>query len=164
MFLRSGGWTGQFFHIRGESVNPLFEQFTDPQTTPFRRRAFVKVTFDDEGKPTIESIEREIAALSRTGSLDSIKVLVDTFYSCGHSANVAQGGKCQEPRCNRISCICCFGQCHVCSKPICLEHSKFFCGQGTQRIRICRSCHGNLRRKRILVGFVKALLNPFIKF
>lgn len=138
----------------GNNSDNLF----DPQSKPFRRDASVKITFDEEGNPIVNSIEREVVMLSPEGSIDRAKISRDWFFHCGCSGQVTQGGQCGEPGCSRINCVNCFGRCQSCSKPLCLEHSRFLT-DGAQRIRLCDSC----RRRRSRMGLWHTLLGIFLK-
>lgn len=134
------------------------ENYFDPQAKPVRRDSSVRETYDEEGQPKIESDNREFVTLSPEGSIDRVRIAVDTFHNCGCTRQKAQGGKCGEVGCNRISCVDCFGRCLTCYKPLCLEHSRFFV-EDFQRIRTCDFCYRRKRRKTIL----RSLFGIFFK-
>lgn len=141
--------------------NP-FDDFFGPDATPWRRNADFEITYDEEGNSIVRPKLGNAVGLSREDSLDTVNLKRHSFYNCGCSDQKMEGGKCGERGCNRISCVDCFGRCKNCSKPICLEHSRFFLYE-RQGIRVCHSCYGGLTRKRVLRGFGRILLKPFVE-
>ena len=140
----------------------LFDDLFGDATRPFRRDADVRATFDGEGNAVLEPIQAESATLSPEGSLDRIKISRDRFYHCGCSAQLPIGNQCGEFGCNRISCVNCAGRCRECSKPICLEHTRFLTDEEGARISMCASCCGKVARKAFRRTLFGLLLSPFI--
>lgn len=114
---------------------------------PLRRKETREITHDPvtgQDRITEQSFENDV--LSDQGSVDSAGLHRKFFRDCGCDAKI--GGQCYE--CGGISCIACHGRCHICQKPICLEHSEFIEteGEGQERTRLCSRCYGKVTRKQ----------------
>lgn len=130
---------------------------------PIRRDVQMRVTVDEDGNPKLEGVDGTGVRVSPEGSLDRVIVTSDRFFHCGCSADQAPGGRCGIPGCGRVSCPKCAGRCHVCTMPLCLQHSVF---ENTEnaRIRLCHRCRDAGKRRRTLAAGLRCLASPFIDF
>jgi hypothetical protein len=142
----------------------IFERGHQRDPTPVRRRQRLRYTADEDGNPAIQPVASDAIGLSPEDSIDTTTAEFDAFYHCGCPMQAAAGGRCAEGNCGRISCQRCCGRCANCQKPLCLEHSRFVAMGNSATIRLCFSCHGTLRRQRILATIGHVLLTPFVDF
>ena len=109
----------------------------------------------------------------RLGQSDAVHVVTDdgavesrltgrtTACVCGCLEK--PGGFCSE--CIQPVCVNCYGFCAgVCHRPLCPRHSVFDTDERGAVVRLCRSCHGQVSRRKVARGVVRALLSPFLRF
>lgn len=125
-----------------------------------RRDVLLRTRQDAQGNRVLEPVEGESISLSAEHSVDRLRIKPDRFYECGCNAEAPMGGQCAAPRCRKVACASCFGRCSRCSKPLCLEHSRFSSDEFGTRQRLCVDCHGQEFRRRILLKIVR----PFVAF
>lgn len=111
---------------------------------PLRRKQTTQVTTDAvTGQDRILGWTEEEDILSDRGSVDSTVMQRAFFLDCGCRGDSA--GRCFE--CGAISCSEHHGHCHLCRKPICMQHSRFLeTDQG--QVRLCRTCSDGTSRKQ----------------
>ena len=112
---------------------------------PIRRKKRQEVIYDPiTGQDRVLDETHEEDVLSDRGSVDSTGIHRKFFQDCGCDAE--SDGRCAQ--CQAISCPACHGRCHICQKPICLEHSSFIETEGQERMRLCSRCYGKVTRKQ----------------
>ncbi len=140
----------------------LFGQLFGKGSKPVRRDAQVRLTFDADGNPILETVDADSVTLARDGSIDRIRFSPDRFYHCGCNAEERMGGQCREPGCQRVSCQRCFGRCTCCRKPICLEHTRYLDDGHPRPVRLCTHCYEASVRTRRVSTVARWLLSPFV--
>jgi hypothetical protein len=140
----------------------FFDILFGPTSRPVRRDVRLHVRYDAEGNPIIKPISGQLFSVSDVECLDHAELESDQFYHCGCNAQNTMGGQCNEPGCANVSCATCFGRCASCRSALCLEHSRYLTDDKGQTIRLCRRCHGEAIRKRILRSVARGLLSPFV--
>ena len=95
------------------------------------------------------------------GGIDSLRTGRHVACVCG--CLKPPGGFCAE--CVQPVCVDCYGFCAGnCHKPLCPRHSVFVFDATGSVVRLCRACHSQVSRKRIVRGVFRALLSPFVRF
>ncbi len=138
-------------------MNSFFDLFFGPGHTPIREQMDVHITLDGDGHPRIEPLDGEAVSLSEEGSIKKVSVSRDRFFACGCAVATSQiGGMCNP--CRKISCSIHHTRCAVpsCSRPLCLECSRFL-----EDVRVCSRCYEPLRRQLARQKLTRALLRPF---
>ena len=144
-------------------MSRLLEFILNPRSKPVKRNSTVVVTPDpDTGQVCATPVEETVIMLSPEGSIDTVRVVHDRVYHCGCNAQKAMGGRCIE--CRMVSCIDCFGRCARCSRPLCLEHSRFVQDRRGVSERLCRRCGERKARQQTAGAVLKGLLLPFLSF
>lgn len=136
----------------------FFDTLFGSGSQPVRRELNFRITFDKNGKPVVIPVNGGHHSVSQEGSTDSAGLIVDSFYSCGHPMTFPVGGQCIE--CQALSCLQCFWTCSACHCPICKKHGFVTTSDQGQKITLCASCLGILKRRR----WMKRLLSPFVRF
>ncbi|HRZ99345.1 MAG TPA: hypothetical protein P5055_01300 [Candidatus Paceibacterota bacterium] len=145
-----------------------FDPLLDPDARSVRTRAKYRLKMDPDGNPVIEPIQGETIQLSADGSLDTVEVVPDRFYSCGHSAQASLGGRCAEPGCGHTSCEKCFRVCARCSKPLCPEHQQPILAHSRQAgqeetLWVCAACRTRIKRSHFWRGLARMATGLFIE-
>ena len=144
-------------------MNNLFDLLFGLGHTPIRREVSVRITLDDEGHQRVEPVDGEAFMLSEEGSIDKIRFTQPRFYHCGCAVESSRiGGQCANRSCRQISCIKHHGRCAACSKPQCLECSRYLADAEQGEVRLCPRCHETLSRQLVRRKITRALLSPFI--
>ena len=102
-------------------------------------------------------LTQEEDVLSDEGAIESTEYQRKFVLDCGCDAEGV--GRCYE--CGAISCATCHGRCHLCQKPVCMEHSSFIENATPERMRLCNRCFSAINRKQKIkkVGrFFKSLV------
>ena len=142
----------------------IFDHLGTPGAEPLRRTGNVRPTRDDDGNLVMQPVDLESIVLSPDGSVDQIRMAVDRFYHCGHSAAEPIGVKCAVPGCNRVSCRQCAARCETCLKPLCVEHVFRLAAELGRELRLCSDCRDQMSRRLRWQTIGRTLLKPFISF
>ena len=142
----------------------IFDPLGTPGAEPLRRTGNVRLTRDSDGNLVMQPVDLESIVMSPDGSVDQVKLAVDCFYHCGHSAAEPIGVKCAVPGCNRVSCQHCAARCEACLKPLCVEHVYRLVVERSREMRLCSDCRDPLSRRLRWQTIGRTLLKPFISF